>query len=85
MTSLNHDNVLEIAGPLSDGQIARILECNALEEDLLAALAWLNADDAIGREIHREPSGKVAELCEILAVDQAPDEDDRDEPLNPTR
>lgn len=75
MNALNHENVLTIAGPLADDQIARILECGALEEDLLAALAWLNADDAIGRETHHEPSGKVAELCDILGANQPADDE----------
>ena len=76
MTALTYDRVVEIAGRLSDAQMARILECEAREEDLLAAMAWLRADDAIERETHHQPGSRIAELCEILAAEEAPDEDE---------
>ena len=76
MTPLTHDEVLEIAGPLRDIQIARILETGAEEAELMAAVAWLNADDAMGRETHEEPSGRVSILCDILQLDEpAPEEE----------
>ena len=76
MDRLTRETTIEIAGTLTDSQIARIIECGANEEDLLAALAWLNSDDAISRDIHHQPSGTVAEICEILAADEAIDEDE---------
>lgn len=36
------------------------VNAHARETDSLADLAWLNADDAIAREFHHEPSGVVA-------------------------
>lgn len=75
MTLLTHDRVIEIVGRLSDERIARILECEAQEEDLLAAMSWVEADDAIERETHKQPSGKVALLCEILAAELPADEE----------
>lgn len=70
MNQLTHDKALEIVGVLSDVQIARILECDAQEEDLLAALAWLNSDDSIEREIQHQPGSKIAQLYEILAAEK---------------
>jgi len=74
MNRLTHDKALEIVGALTDVQIARILECDAKEEDLLAALAWLNSDDSIEREIQHQPGSTIAKLYEILAAEK-PDED----------
>lgn len=82
MTLLTHDRVVEIAGPLSDAQIVRILECLAEEEDLLAAMAWLSADDAIERETHHQPGSKIAQLCDILVSEEAP-EDEEEMPKGP--
>jgi hypothetical protein len=64
---MTHDQVLEIVGVLADDQIARIMECDPQEDDLLAAVAWLNSDDSIEREIHHQPDSKIARLYEILA------------------
>lgn len=75
MNQLTHDKALEIAGVLTDNQIARILECDAQEEDLLAALVWLNSDDSIEREVHHQPGSKIAQLYEILSAEE-PVEDD---------
>ena len=75
MSQLTHDKALEIAGVLTDNQVARILECGAEEEDLLAALAWLNSDDSIEREIHHQPDSKIAQLYEILSAEE-PAEDE---------
>ena len=76
MTLLTHDRVVEIAGPLSDTQIARILECEAREEDLLAAVAWMSADDAIARATHHQPGSKIAQLCEVLISEEAAEDED---------
>lgn len=76
MTLLTYDRVVEIAGPLSDAQIARILECEAYEEELVAAVVWLNADDAIGKERQQQAGGKVGQLCEILVAGEPEDDDE---------
>ena len=78
MARLTHDRVIEIAGTLTDSLIARILECEADEEALLAALTWLNADDYMGREKLEEPTGKVADLCDILESEEPAPEESRD-------
>jgi hypothetical protein len=78
MSRLTHDRVIEIAGTLTDSQIARILECGAEEDELLAAVTWLGADDYLGREKLEEPSGRVAALCEILESEEPAPEETRD-------
>lgn len=77
MTSLTYERVVEIAGPLSDAQIARILECDAEEQDLVAAVVWLNADDAIGQERQQQAGGKIGQLCEILVAEEAEDDEEK--------
>ena len=79
---LTHDRVIEIAGRLTDDQIVRILECQAQEEDLLAAMSWVEADDTIERETHHQPGGKVARLYEILMAAR-PDEEDAQRRTSP--
>ena len=74
MTQLTHDKALEIAGALTDSQIVRILKCDAKEEELLTALAWLESDDSVEREIRHQPGSKIALLYEILSAEKA-DED----------
>lgn len=75
MNRLTHDKTLEIASGLTDVQIARILECDAQEEDLLAALAWLKSDDSIEREIHHQPDSKIAKLYDILAAEEVAEDE----------
>ena len=78
MNRLTRQRVIEIAGRLTDSQIARILESGADETALLAALEWINADDAMGRAKHEEPSGTVAVLCDILESEEPSPEELRD-------
>lgn len=77
MSHLTHERVVELAGPLTDSQIARILQTRADEAALLAAVEWLNADDFIGRAKHGAPSGVVAVLCDILESEEPSPEEAR--------
>ena len=63
---MTREDVIEIAGPLDDGRVLQILKTGATRDELLEAFTWVSADDAMARELHHQPHGRVAQLCEIL-------------------
>ena len=72
---LMKQDVDEMVGPLEDSTITALIATGGSRDDLLEAYAWLTADDAQHRRLHREPHGTVAQLCEILEAEIArPDE-----------
>jgi len=76
MTELTREEIEHIVGSLDDSVVVEILRTGATREELVEAFEWNNADDVLARELHREPVGRIAELCEILARGQE-DEDGR--------
>lgn len=64
--TMTREDVIGVLGPVDDELIVTILGTGATREELEEAFGWLNADDVLGRQLRRQPSGKVAELCEIL-------------------
>lgn len=64
--TMTREDVIHVLGPVDEALIVEVIATGASAEELEEAFVWLNADDAIGRQLHRQPSGKVAELCEIL-------------------
>lgn len=63
---MTREDVIHVLGPVDESLIVEVLATGASMEELEEAFVWLNADDVLGRQLHRQPSGKVAELCEIL-------------------
>jgi len=55
--TMTREDVLHVLGPVDDHLIV---------EELEEAYAWLHANDVLGPQLRRQPTGKVAELCEIL-------------------
>ena len=72
---MTREDVIAVLGPVDDELIVEILATNATREELEEAFVWLNADDVLGRQLHRRPTGRAAELCEILER-----EEERDQP-----
>lgn len=64
--TMTREDVIHVLGPVDESLIVEVLATGASTEELEEAFVWLNADDVLGRQLHRQPSGKVAELCEIL-------------------
>lgn len=64
--TMTREDVIGVLGPVDDELIVTILGTGATREELEEAFGWLNADDVLGRQLRRQPSGRVAELCEIL-------------------
>lgn len=72
--TMTREDVIHVLGPVDESLIVEILATGASREELEEAFAWLNADDVLGRQLHRQPAGKVAELCVILeAEEEEPD------------
>lgn len=68
--TMTREDVTAVLGPVDDTVIVEVLAVGATREELEEAFAWLNADDVLGRQLRRQPSGRVAELCEMLERQQ---------------
>ena len=66
MSQLTAAAVRRIAGPMDEGRILEIIKTGASEAELVEALEWLHADDAIAKQVKHQPSAWVSELREIL-------------------
>jgi hypothetical protein len=72
---LTKEDLDEIVGRLDDAVAAAIIATGASREELLEAYAWLTADDAMHRRLHRAPHGTIAELCDLLEAEIVPPEE----------
>ena len=63
-------DVTAILGLVDDALVAEIISTGATREDLAQAWYWLNSDEALINEGRPLPSGKVAELAELLSADE---------------
>ena len=68
--SMTIEDVLSILGPADETFIAEIISTGATADELAQAWAWTNADDVLMDEGRGLPSGKVAELIDLLTPDQ---------------
>ena len=76
MAELTPETVSQIAGQLDQGRIIEILKTGATEAELVEAMEWLSADDAMAKVRHHQPAPRVALLRDILnRHDIALDED----------
>lgn len=64
--SLTRDEIIAVLGPSDEELLAEIIATGASAADLAEAWAWLNADDALIQEGRAPPTGKVAELIDLL-------------------
>jgi len=67
MASLTREDVLSVVGPADEVLIADIIATRATLEELAQAWAWVNNDEALINEGRPLPSGRTAELVELLA------------------
>jgi hypothetical protein len=70
------DEIVKIVGPLEDVVLMRIIETGATPAEVLEAFTWITADDQIGTELERSPRGVVAQVYEILKLEE-PEPDER--------
>jgi hypothetical protein len=74
--SATAEEIVRIVGPLDDAAVMRIIETGASPAEVLEAFTWTTADDQIGTELERGPHGVVAQVCEILKLEE-PEPDER--------
>jgi hypothetical protein len=72
--ALTRDDVLSVIGPADEILVAEIIATEATTEELTQAWAWANNDEALVNEGRPLPSGRTAELVELLTP-----QDDEDE------
>ncbi|WP_342236697.1 hypothetical protein [Inquilinus sp. OTU3971] len=77
--TLSAEDVAAILGPAEETLVADIIRTGASREELAQAWAWVGSDDAMIGDGRPLPSGRVAELVELLA----PEEDDEPKPGSP--
>ena len=76
MTQLTAEIVRRVAGAMDEGRVLEIIKTGATEAELVEALEWLHADDAIAKQVQHQPSARVSDLRDILGRhDIATDED----------
>lgn len=66
---LSSENIVAVLGPVDETLVADILATGASVRDLAEAWAWVNADEALMNEGRKLPTGKVAELVDLLEID----------------
>jgi hypothetical protein len=73
--ALTRDDVLSVIGPADEILVTEIIATEATIEELAQAWAWVNNDEALINEGRPLPSGRTAELVELLAPQD--DEEER--------
>ena len=69
---LTKDAIARVLGPVDEDLAAQLVAIGATEAELLEAHAWLISDEALINEGHHLPTGRVADLIDILRVHDAP-------------
>ena len=67
MNALTRDEVVSVLGPADEDLIEEVIAMGATLQELEQAWAWLNNDEALINEGRPLPSGRVAELVDLLS------------------
>jgi uncharacterized membrane protein YkvA (DUF1232 family) len=73
--ALTRDDVLSVIGPADEILVTEIIATEVTTEELAQAWAWVNNDEALINEGRALPSGRTAELVELLTPQS--DEEER--------
>jgi hypothetical protein len=73
--ALTRDDVLSVIGPADEILVTAIIATEATTEELAQAWAWINNDEVLINEGRPLPSGRTAELVELLTPQD--DEEER--------
>jgi hypothetical protein len=65
--ALTREDVTSVLGPVDETLAAEILATGASLAELEAAFAWLNSDEALVNDYRPLPTGRVAQLIDILS------------------
>ena len=73
---LTRDAISRVLGPVDDNLAAELVATGATERELSEAHAWLISDEALINEGQHLPTGRLAELIDILRDLEAPASDE---------
>ena len=73
MARLTSDSIRRILGTVDEKTAAELLASEATEDELLEAVTWVNADDAMMDKGRPMPHGRVATLIDILQQEERPE------------
>ena len=65
--TLTHEDMASVLGPVDDTLKAELMATGATLAELEQAWAWITSDEALINEYRSLPTGRVAQLIEILA------------------
>lgn len=68
--TITAQDIAAILGPVDQTLMAALSATGATPGELAEAWAWVNGDEALIGEGRSLPSGKVAELVELLSADE---------------
>lgn len=66
MALITREAVRQVLGPVGDSLAAELVGTGATEAELRDAYAWVTNDETLVNEMRPMPSGRVAELIDIL-------------------
>jgi hypothetical protein len=75
MTSLTRKDIIATLGPLDDSVVAEILATGATPEELAQGRAWLANDEALINSGKPLPTGRTADIIDILAAQEQEEEE----------
>lgn len=73
--TMTSEDVIAVLGPVDEAMMADVIAIDATPGELAEAWAWINSEEALISAGRHLPSGKVAQLVDLLA----PREDDWEE------
>ena len=76
MGPLTREDVVSVVGPADEVMIADVIATQATLAELSQAWAWVNSDEALIDEGRSPPSGRTAELVELLTSQDEGEERD---------
>lgn len=65
------EEICSITGEVEDSVLTSILATGATSAEVLEAFTWLNADDALRKQVKHPPQGVAGDVYEILAAQDA--------------
>ena len=76
MGPLTREDVVSVVGPADEVMIADVIATQATLAELSQAWAWVNSDEALINQGRPPPSGRTAELVELLTPQDEAEERD---------
>lgn len=68
--ALTPEDIGAVLGPTDETLVNDLVQTGATREELAEAWAWVNSDEALLNEGRRPPSGRVAQLIELIAIEE---------------